>query len=132
MPFKTFSSLSLVLTLLFVAPGAHAQQLVKRMKCADFFVIAPIVHRHIGNEAKQVTIHIVKDSCRPKLPSGEFVVQMTGPGPGNGNHFLAQRYRGYSESLTLPLTPGDTFRVLFSRPFDVRASGSFDYTYTIH
>ena len=120
------------MALLWLAPNVHAQQLVKRMKCADFFIIAPLVHRHVGNEAKQVTIQIVKDSCRPKLPSGEFLVQITGPGPGNGNHYLAQRYRGYSESITLPLAPGDTFRVLFSRPIEVRARGTFDYTYIIH
>ena len=92
----TLGGLSLLLTLVWFVPSAHAQQEVKRVRCADAFIIAPIVHRHGGSETKQVTVQIIKDSCRPKLPDGQFLVQMTGPGPGNGNHFLVDRYRGYS------------------------------------
>lgn len=124
--------LCLVLALAGNAPVTQAQQLVKGMKCADFFLYPPIEHRHVGTASGQVTVQVVRDRCRPKQPDGEFIVQMLGPGPGNGNHTLRNRYRGYTESITLPFTPGDRVRVLFGRPFDARTSGTFDYTYTLH
>ncbi len=132
MQYKKVAYLSLTLALAWLSPSANAQQLMKRMKCADFFIIAPVTHANNSTDTKQITVQIVKDTCRPRLPDGTFVVQKTGPGPGTGNYFIRNRYKGYSESVTLPFAPGDVVRVLFSRPIDSRATGFFDYTYTIH
>ena len=97
---RTFGCLSLILALSWISPSTHAQQLVKRMKCADFFIIAPITHRSIGSETKQITIQIVRDTCRPKFPEGYFVVQKTGPGPGGGPDDAKDAYgsRGWQAS----------------------------------
>ncbi len=129
---RTTGLIFLFLAVAWISPPTIAQQLVKRMKCADFYITTPIDHRNSSSETRAITVQIVRDSCRPKMPGGYFVLQKTGAGEGNGNYSFTDRYQGYSESITLPFPPGAAVRVLFARPIGDRARGTFDYTYTIN
>ena len=124
------------LVILFVAlatGSAQADTVVKRVSCKS--VLAPddemvVARSHSTADPRNFTIQVVRNGCRPK--SGLFSVSFR---DGSGITYgppLTNQGR-HTDALTVPLVPNSTYQIelQFNSP-DGRASGTFDYSYSIN
>lgn len=125
-----------VLVLALFASHANAQFVVKRLNCAD--AVIPVAgfpqfpyHLNSAAGAKDITIQVVRDGCRPRFNEGQFdlVVRTAGGSIVAGPGMI--RDTKYPSSATETIAASNHAFVRFRSFTSGRISGTFDYAYTI-
>ena len=133
-----FQLLAVLILALFVS-HAHAQFVVKRVKCADSYAVDLFdgwvdsnfpYHRNWTSSTKNLAVQIIRDGCRPKWPEGQFFfVTLTASSAFVSTNMV--RTKRYPASVVGEIQSGHALLVRFS-PSDpnARVSGTFDYMYS--
>ena len=113
---------------LFINTSAHAQFVIKGIKCSD---PSWIVHENSTSSTQIVTMQVVRDGCRPKFnsPSAGFYYILRSGSSTNSSLLERQAKRTASKSRTVP--SGGQVEIIFTAIGGVRISGTFDYIISI-
>jgi len=114
---------------------AHAETLIKRIKCNDALNATPlqpgVSHQNSTGTEVKITVQVVRDACRPRGDtSGYFTLAVTN---GSGLSQVALSRAGKVTSSMTRILPSGYYGYLRFIPVGGGSvSGTFDYVYTIH
>jgi len=110
---------------LCAVPVAHAELLIKGVKCKDAEAEIPVFW-NTATFDKHITVQIVRDGCRPKLADGQFGLRTGLPNGGSSNSIF-QRSGKHTHATYKRIPAGYIAMIRFISLSGRPVGGTFDY-----